>query len=46
MLKCVQDETQKMSLLERLAWDLPNPFFPGTTVGQAKAVIDNIPHKA
>ncbi|HEX4772153.1 MAG TPA: hypothetical protein VH351_15060 [Bryobacteraceae bacterium] len=44
MLKGVQDEAQQMPLLERLAWDLPNPFFPGTTVGQVKAVIDNIPH--
>jgi hypothetical protein len=44
MLKGVQDEIQQMPLLERLAWDLPNPLFPGTTIGQAKAVIDNIPH--
>ncbi len=44
MLKGVQDEAQRMPLLERLAWDLPDPFFPGTTVGQAKAVLDNIPH--
>lgn len=44
MLKGVQDETKQMPWWEQLAWNLPNPFVPGTTVGQAKAVIDNIPH--
>ena len=43
MLKGVQDEAQKMPPLESVAWDLPDPLIPGTTVGQIKAVIDNIP---
>ena len=44
MLKGVQDQTKQMPFWEQLAWNLPDPLFPGTTIGQAKAVIDNIPH--
>ncbi len=40
MLKGVHDQAQKMPLLEKAAWDVP--LFPGITVGQAKAVIDNV----
>ena len=40
MLKGVQDQAQKMPLLERVAWDVP--LFPGITAGQVKAVIDNV----
>ena len=43
MLKGVEDETKEMPLYEQVAWNIPLPVFPPITIGDAKAVIDNLP---